>query len=738
MKQFIKFCLVGVSNTLISYGVYALCIALGAHYLVGSIVGFVISVLNSFFWNNRFVFKQEDNNRTWWKVLIKTFVSYGFTGFIVSNLLLIMWIEVFNISEFIAPIINLCVTMPLNFIMNKFWAYRKEKVSDGLENENKPKWYTILILCVMIILQLGRIVYVDTFEREGYHGDECYSYWFSNYRGENRDVYKFPINEWQTGDDMYEKITVDEGERFTFSEVHENVRQDMNPPFYHDLLHLFCSVIPGAQPWNCGLVLNVILFIATQIILFILARKLFKSDWLSLICVFLYGFSYGALSTFIYQRAYGFLAFLALSYILLLFDYEHSKELKKIDLILITLVIMTGCLTHYFFWVACLIMSVCIAVSWAIRKKWKHILGLVVSGIMGVLLSLVIYSDSIYNIMRNASGAEGDWLGLSLKMKLRIWKEAVFPQILGFNVDFDESLAVTVIGIIVFAALIFAAVAFITRNETDGRSLLVITKNKIKQGTSALSNWFRKGELIFAVLFLSVTIFLGFLAEFVNINVNSYYLDRYMFPMEPIILIIAIALTRGVVEFFLGKKVIAYIIIGMAFAASFAMVQINGECNYLNEIGEGGVVINELVNGEDCIVIANPDQHWMFYAPDIYTAENYCFITADKLKESFDLIKEYSPGQRKLYIITEWTSFPKNAGDDGVIDTETDNDYENDYENAYYKVIDNIFANDMGITEKEYIKMLTEQIDWIERIDIISNQVSYSGKQNIYQVIIKK
>jgi putative flippase GtrA len=29
-----------------------------------------------------------------------------------------------NISEFIAPILNLIITIPLNFLLNKFWAFR--------------------------------------------------------------------------------------------------------------------------------------------------------------------------------------------------------------------------------------------------------------------------------------------------------------------------------------------------------------------------------------------------------------------------------------------------------------------------------------------------------------------------------------------------------------------------------------------------------------------------------------
>ena len=67
--QFIKFGLVGVSNTLVNYIVYVIFVALGAHYLVANTMGFLISILNAYFWGSRFVFKEDKTKekRVWWK-----------------------------------------------------------------------------------------------------------------------------------------------------------------------------------------------------------------------------------------------------------------------------------------------------------------------------------------------------------------------------------------------------------------------------------------------------------------------------------------------------------------------------------------------------------------------------------------------------------------------------------------------------------------------------------------------
>lgn len=133
--QFIKFGLVGVSNTVISYGTYTLLTLLGVQYVFSNIIAFIISVLNSFFWNNRYVFrKTEGEKRNTVLTLVKTFLAYGSTGLILSNILLIIFVEKFNISKFFAPLIILIITIPLNFIINKFWAFKTkklEKKSDG-------------------------------------------------------------------------------------------------------------------------------------------------------------------------------------------------------------------------------------------------------------------------------------------------------------------------------------------------------------------------------------------------------------------------------------------------------------------------------------------------------------------------------------------------------------------------------------------------------------------------------
>lgn len=135
IMQFIKFGIVGLSNTIISYVIYVVGLIFlhkvhflqGYDYLFAQVIAFVLSTFWSFYWNNKMVFVLEQGKeRSICRSLVKSFISYSITGLFLNSILLILWVSVLNISEFIAPIINLIFTVPLNFIVNKYWAFRQK------------------------------------------------------------------------------------------------------------------------------------------------------------------------------------------------------------------------------------------------------------------------------------------------------------------------------------------------------------------------------------------------------------------------------------------------------------------------------------------------------------------------------------------------------------------------------------------------------------------------------------
>ena len=134
--QFLKFGLVGASNTVIGYLIYAASLKVlrllnlwpSIDIYISQFIMFVLSVAWSFYWNNRFVFKkEEETERNLGKALIKTYVSYAFTSLILSELLLMVWVKILGVNDYVAPILSLIITVPLNFVIQKFWAFKDKK-----------------------------------------------------------------------------------------------------------------------------------------------------------------------------------------------------------------------------------------------------------------------------------------------------------------------------------------------------------------------------------------------------------------------------------------------------------------------------------------------------------------------------------------------------------------------------------------------------------------------------------
>ena len=132
--QFIKFGMVGVSNTLLSYCTYAGTVWIFQHkdifpkkgYLIAKLGAFFISATWSYCLNSYFTFRdtRKKTIKEWIYGLLKTFASYSFTGLGCSTLILMLLVGELHLSPYLAQVINLMIGIPLNFTLNKLWVFR--------------------------------------------------------------------------------------------------------------------------------------------------------------------------------------------------------------------------------------------------------------------------------------------------------------------------------------------------------------------------------------------------------------------------------------------------------------------------------------------------------------------------------------------------------------------------------------------------------------------------------------
>lgn len=135
--QFIKFGLVGLSNTAISYSIEMFCYYVlflhapwseNAKILVTAVLAFTISVTNSYYWNNRYVFGVGEKKTVGQHLAayLRTVMCYGLTGILISPALK-LWLNSRGMAYWLSSIVCLVITIPLNFVMNKFWAFHSSR-----------------------------------------------------------------------------------------------------------------------------------------------------------------------------------------------------------------------------------------------------------------------------------------------------------------------------------------------------------------------------------------------------------------------------------------------------------------------------------------------------------------------------------------------------------------------------------------------------------------------------------
>lgn len=119
-RQFIRFALVGLGNTVMALMVYYGLIFFNVNYQIANISAFIISSLNGYLWCCRWVFNSKQDGVS----LAKFYSSYGVT-FLLSVGIMFLVVEISHGSKLIAPIVSLGATIPLNFMLNKYWTFKK-------------------------------------------------------------------------------------------------------------------------------------------------------------------------------------------------------------------------------------------------------------------------------------------------------------------------------------------------------------------------------------------------------------------------------------------------------------------------------------------------------------------------------------------------------------------------------------------------------------------------------------
>jgi putative flippase GtrA len=121
LAQLIRYGAVGASNTLIGFGVYAVCVdLLGIQYEVSLTIAYVVGALNGYLLNRRWTFKAHDVDHaasTWRYAAVQT------AAFLTNLALLHAAVSWLGVEKLIAQAVIFPIVFVLTFIPNRLWSF---------------------------------------------------------------------------------------------------------------------------------------------------------------------------------------------------------------------------------------------------------------------------------------------------------------------------------------------------------------------------------------------------------------------------------------------------------------------------------------------------------------------------------------------------------------------------------------------------------------------------------------
>jgi putative flippase GtrA len=125
VAQFVKFGIVGISNTLLFLAVYTLLLkGFGVWYLAASAIGFVVGAVNGFLLNRRWTFSSHVGDAL-------TPVRWGVVqgGGLLLNLgLVALCVESIGMDELVGQAVAIVIVVVVTFAANRAWTFRTHPV----------------------------------------------------------------------------------------------------------------------------------------------------------------------------------------------------------------------------------------------------------------------------------------------------------------------------------------------------------------------------------------------------------------------------------------------------------------------------------------------------------------------------------------------------------------------------------------------------------------------------------
>lgn len=129
-EEIVVYLIVGVINTIISWGAWFLCAYtfLDANVVwqnvLLSIISWVVGVVTGYFMNRKFVFKSKEPNI--WKEFLQ-FSGGRLSTWALDAVMMVLMVNLLHINEAFSKIFVSVLVMIGNYVISKFFVFKKDK-----------------------------------------------------------------------------------------------------------------------------------------------------------------------------------------------------------------------------------------------------------------------------------------------------------------------------------------------------------------------------------------------------------------------------------------------------------------------------------------------------------------------------------------------------------------------------------------------------------------------------------
>ena len=120
LRQFLKFVIVGIINTVIFYSIYYIMLQQGVSYVVALTVGTLVGIINSYILNKFFTFKSRKASAS---ETVKFFVI-SCVQYLLNLLIIHVCVNFMGISPELAGLIAISISVFVSYFGHKFWSFR--------------------------------------------------------------------------------------------------------------------------------------------------------------------------------------------------------------------------------------------------------------------------------------------------------------------------------------------------------------------------------------------------------------------------------------------------------------------------------------------------------------------------------------------------------------------------------------------------------------------------------------